>query len=86
MIFVNTKKTGDGVAKALDREGYKATAIHSGKSQEQRELAMEGFRAGRFDILVATDVAGRGIDVKVCFTKRPVAFSLTCFVGNHARH
>jgi ATP-dependent RNA helicase DDX23/PRP28 len=64
MVFVNTKKNADSLAKTLDREGYKSAAIHSGKSQDQRELAMEGFKAGRFDILVATDVAGRGIDVK----------------------
>lgn len=38
--------------------------MHAGRAQEQRELAMEGFREGRFDILVATNVAGRGIDVK----------------------
>ena len=78
MIFVNTKKTGDGIGRALDREGYKTAVIHSGKSQEQRELAMEGFKANRFDILVATDVAGRGIDVKVC---RPLAlcvFGVLC--------
>jgi superfamily II DNA/RNA helicase len=38
--------------------------LHSGKSQEQREWALEEFKQGRFDVLVATDVAGRGLDVK----------------------
>ncbi len=43
---------------------FKSTVLHSGKSQEQREYAMEGFKTGKYDILVSTDVAGRGIDVK----------------------
>jgi len=64
IIFANKKKSCDVIAKHLEKIGYKATALHSGRQQEQRELAMEGFRSKRFDILVATDVAGRGIDVK----------------------
>ncbi len=43
---------------------YRSTTLHAGRVQEQRELAMDGFRQGRFDVLVATDLAGRGIDVK----------------------
>jgi len=65
MIFVNSKKGCDSLAKAIDKLGrFKTTRLHSGRSQDQREAAMEGFKNGQYDILIATDVAGRGIDVK----------------------
>merc|ERR1719326_995131 len=64
IVFVNQKKAVDVLAKSLDNSGYKVVAIHGGKTQEQREWAMQSFKEGRFDILVATDVAGRGIDVE----------------------
>jgi len=64
IVFSNKKKSCDVISKHLEKLGYRSTALHAGRAQEQRELAMEGFRAGRFDVLVATDVAGRGIDVK----------------------
>jgi len=64
MIFVNKKKTCDLLTKSLERLGYRTATLHSGRVQEQREAAMDGFRTGKFDILVATDVVGRGIDVK----------------------
>lgn len=44
--------------------GFRAAALHSGKTQEQREQALEDFKEGNVDVLVATDVAGRGLDVK----------------------
>ena len=46
------------------RLGYSCASIPGGKSQDQREESLRGFKAGDFDILVATDVAGRGIDVE----------------------
>merc|ERR1719321_1359998 len=64
IVFVNQKKAVDVLSKSLDNSGYKVVSIHGGKSQEQREWAMASFKEGRFDILVATDVAGRGIDVE----------------------
>merc|ERR1719223_2512424 len=64
IVFVNQKKAVDVLAKSLDNSGYKVVAIHGGKTQEQREWAMASFKEGRFDVLVATDVAGRGIDVE----------------------
>jgi len=64
IVFVNQKKGCDVLAKALDKLGFRATTLHGGKTQEQREVAMDYFKTGRYDILVATDVAGRGIDVK----------------------
>lgn len=64
IIFVNQKKGADVLAKGLEKMGYNAATLHGGKGQEQREHALSGLKAGAKDILVATDVAGRGIDVK----------------------
>jgi len=62
-VFVNQKKTADQLAKDIARAGWSTTTLHSGKNQEQREAALASLRAGESDILVATDLAGRGIDV-----------------------
>merc|ERR1719201_2531306 len=64
IVFVNQKKAVDVLSKSLDNSGYRVCAIHGGKSQEQREWAISSFKEGRHDILVATDVAGRGLDVE----------------------
>ncbi|KAH9951916.1 DEAD-domain-containing protein [Amylocystis lapponica] len=64
IVFVNQKKTADMVAKDLQRSGWSAATLHSGKTQEQREAALQALRSGDSDILVATDLAGRGIDVQ----------------------
>jgi len=64
LIFVNQKKGADVLARGLEKMGYNAVTLHGGKGQEQRELALSGLKAGSKDILVATDVAGRGIDIK----------------------
>ncbi|KAL8470345.1 hypothetical protein ACS0TY_032990 [Phlomoides rotata] len=63
IVFVNTKRVADNVAKNLDKEGYRVTTLHGGKSQEQKEISLEDFRTKRYNVLVATDVAGRGIDI-----------------------
>ncbi|XP_021769438.1 DEAD-box ATP-dependent RNA helicase 21-like [Chenopodium quinoa] len=63
IVFVNTKKTADVLSKNLDKSGYRVTTLHGGKSQEQREISLEGFRTKRYNVMVATDVAGRGIDI-----------------------
>lgn len=64
MVFVNQKKNCDILSRAINKAGFRSATLHSGKSQELREEAMDGFKAGTIDILVSTDVAGRGIDVK----------------------
>eukprot|EP00088_Acartia_fossae_P034854 TRINITY_DN3582_c0_g1_i2.p1 TRINITY_DN3582_c0_g1~~TRINITY_DN3582_c0_g1_i2.p1 ORF type:complete len:831 (-),score=239.68 TRINITY_DN3582_c0_g1_i2:433-2880(-) len=64
IIFVNQKKGADVLAKGLEKMGYNAATLHGGKGQEQRDTALAGLKAGSKDILVATDVAGRGIDIK----------------------
>jgi len=64
LIFVNQKKGCDVLAKSLEKMGYGACTLHGGKGQEQREYALSSLKQGTKDILVATDVAGRGIDIK----------------------
>lgn len=64
IIFVNQKKGADVLAKSMDRMGYSACTLHGGKGQEQRDFALSSLKQGNKEILVATDVAGRGIDIK----------------------
>ncbi|GKD69820.1 DEAD-box ATP-dependent RNA helicase 21-like protein [Tanacetum coccineum] len=63
IVFINTKKTADFVSKTLEKSRYRVTTLHGGKSQQQREVSLDGFRTKRFNVLVATDIAGRGIDI-----------------------
>jgi len=63
VIFMRTKTRAMSVARALQRKGFKATEIHGDRSQIQRKQALDGFKSGKFSILVATDVASRGLDV-----------------------
>lgn len=61
MIFVETKRKVDEIARAVSRYGYQALAIHGDKSQNDRDYVLNQFRIGRVNILVATDVAARGL-------------------------
>ena len=63
VVFCNTKKQVDLLVNALLGRGYFAAGLHGGMKQEQRDRVMQGFRTGKTEILVATDVAARGIDV-----------------------
>jgi len=63
LVFTRTKHRADRLARQLSRAGVNSSAIHGGRSQSQRQTALEGFKRGRHDVLVATDVASRGIDV-----------------------
>ncbi len=63
IVFTRTKRGADRVAAHLDRAGLAAAAIHGNKSQGQRERALAAFKKGRVNILVATDIAARGIDI-----------------------
>ena len=63
IIFCRTKRAVDELAGALDTRGYSAGALHGDLSQVQRDRVMKKFRDGRIDILIATDVAARGIDI-----------------------
>jgi ATP-dependent RNA helicase RhlE len=64
LVFTRTKHGADRVVRHLGGAGIEAIAIHGNKSQPQRERALAGFRAGRARVLVATDIAARGIDVE----------------------
>ena len=64
LIFVNLKRTVDFLCKFLDARGYQAIGIHGGKTQEAREHALGRLREGSKRILIATDVASRGLDVR----------------------
>jgi ATP-dependent RNA helicase RhlE len=63
LVFTRTKHGADKVVRQLVQKGFSADAIHGNKSQNQRDRALAGFRAGRIKTLVATDIAARGIDV-----------------------
>jgi ATP-dependent RNA helicase RhlE len=63
LVFTRTKRGADRVAKTLEEAGVEAAAIHGNKSQGQRERALAAFRGGRTRVLVATDIAARGIDI-----------------------
>ena len=64
LVFARTKRGADRLAKKLSREGLKATAIHGDRTQNQRNMALRGFQERSYRILVATDVAARGIHVE----------------------
>ena len=63
LVFSRTKHRADRIVQKLGRKGFSATVMHSNRSQGQRQRALEGFRNGTYQILVATDIAARGIDV-----------------------
>ncbi|WP_246225829.1 DEAD/DEAH box helicase [Chelativorans xinjiangense] len=63
IIFARTKHGADRVTRDLSRDGFEAAVIHGNKSQNARQRALDGFRSGSVRILVATDIAARGIDV-----------------------
>jgi ATP-dependent RNA helicase RhlE len=63
LVFSRTKHGADKICKRLERKGIASVAIHSNRTQSQRERALEGFKRGQFRVLVATDIAARGIDV-----------------------
>ena len=63
LVFSRTKHGADKIAKDLNKQGISAAAIHGNKSQSARVAALEGFKAGKTKVLVATDIAARGIDI-----------------------
>jgi len=64
MVFCRTKRTCDKVAEDMNERGFAAAAVHGDLGQGAREQALRAFRSGKIDVLVATDVAARGIDVQ----------------------
>jgi ATP-dependent RNA helicase RhlE len=63
LLFSRTKHGADKINRYLERADIVSVAIHSGRNQSQRERAMDGFKSGKYRVMVATDVAARGIDV-----------------------
>jgi|GEM_PF-630900 len=63
LVFVETKRSADSLEHTLSVEGFPTTSIHGDRSQWEREEALQSFRSGRTPILVATDVAARGLDI-----------------------
>jgi ATP-dependent RNA helicase RhlE len=64
LIFTRTKHRADRLARTLAREGFEAGVLHGDRSQGQRERALNAFRSGKVRVLVATDLAARGLDVE----------------------
>jgi ATP-dependent RNA helicase RhlE len=64
LIFTRTKHRAEKLAQQLERAGHKVTSLHSNRSQGQRQSALKGFKSGRHQIMVATDIAARGLDVE----------------------
>merc|ERR1712054_372186 len=64
LIFAQTKRDGDQLTREMRTDGWPALCIHGDKKQEEREWVLKEFKAGKSPILVATDVASRGLDVK----------------------
>ncbi len=64
LVFTRTKARANQVARRLERSGRRVAAIHGNKSQSARTRALNGFRSGRIDTLIATDIAARGLDVE----------------------
>ena len=64
LIFCRTKHGADRVARRLHQQGHAVALLHSNRTQREREQALNGFRNGRYEVMVATDIAARGIDVE----------------------
>ena len=63
LVFSRTKYGADKIAKTLNKAGFKSEAIHGNKSQSARQRALKNFKEGKTQVLVATDIAARGIDI-----------------------
>lgn len=90
IVFTRTKRGANQVSEVLDKNGIPSAAIHGNKSQSARQRALEEFRAGRLRVLVATDIAARGIDIDnithvINFEVPNVAESYVHRIGRTAR-
>jgi ATP-dependent RNA helicase RhlE len=64
LVFTRTKHRAHRVAQQIQRAGFKVTSLHGDRSQGQRQAALKGFKSGHHDIMVATDIAARGLDIE----------------------
>jgi len=79
LIFTQTKRTADDLTRFLRRDGWPALAIHGNKSQSERDWVMREFRTGSSPIMIATDIAARGLDVKDIKYGKIIIF---CFISS----
>ena len=63
LVFSRTKHGADNIARSLSKEGIRTESIHGNKSQGQRQRALNAFKSGKVKVMVATDIAARGIDI-----------------------
>jgi ATP-dependent RNA helicase RhlE len=64
LVFTRTKHRADKIARQIAHAGFRVTSLHSNRTQGQRQQALSGFKSGHFPIMVATDIAARGLDVE----------------------
>lgn len=64
LVFTRTKHRAEKVSRALARQGFAATRLHGDRSQNQRQRALQGFKDGKYQVMVATDIAARGLDIE----------------------
>ena len=64
LVFTRTKHRAQKLARQVEQEGYKVTSLHGNRSQGQRQTALKGFKDGRYQVMIATDIAARGLDVE----------------------
>jgi ATP-dependent RNA helicase RhlE len=64
LVFTRTKHRAEKLSRQIAQAGFRATSLHSDRSQGQRQSALAGFRSGHFQVMVATDIAARGLDVE----------------------
>jgi ATP-dependent RNA helicase RhlE len=68
LVFMRTKIGAERLARKLASAGIRCTALHADRSQDQRRIAVEGFKGGKYKVLVATDIAARGLDIDAIHT------------------
>ncbi|KAG8622990.1 hypothetical protein KVT40_007966 [Elsinoe batatas] len=90
IVFVNIKRNCDAIARDIQRMGFSSVTLHGSKTQDQREAALQGLKEGKYEVLVATDLAGRGIDVQdvslvVNFNMAPSIEAYTHRIGRTGR-
>ena len=64
LVFTRTKHRAEKLSKQIHRAGFRATSLHSNRTQGQRQAALGGFKSGHYQVMVATDIAARGLDVE----------------------
>jgi ATP-dependent RNA helicase RhlE len=81
LVFSRTKHGADKINRRLSKADIVSTAIHSNKTQSQRQRALDGFKAGKYQVLVATDIAARGIDV--VGISHVINYDVPCFAEDY---